>query len=150
MQRAPSYKGFGSGKLRISISCVSRLKRLLIRSKVVENLAVINYDTNNLYLAPYDWRLSYYNLEVRDGYFSRLKTTIEGLKCVALPKFFRSNYESTLFRKRQNKKVVVAAHSMGSTVRHHHLYTYETWYPNLKILVLFRFFWYALDCPTLC
>lgn len=69
-----------------------------IWSKVVENLAVVNYDTNNLYLAPYDWRLSYYNLEVRDGYFSRLKSTIEGLK------------------KRQNKKVVIAAHSMGSTV----------------------------------
>ncbi|PPR02423.1 LOW QUALITY PROTEIN: hypothetical protein CVT26_011391 [Gymnopilus dilepis] len=49
-----------------------------IWSKIVENLAVVNYDTNNLYLAPYDWRLSYYNLEERDGYFSRLKTTIEG------------------------------------------------------------------------
>ncbi|KNZ80989.1 Phospholipid:diacylglycerol acyltransferase [Termitomyces sp. J132] len=48
-----------------------------IWSKIVENLAVVNYDTNNLYLAPYDWRLSYYNLEERDGYFSRLKTTIE-------------------------------------------------------------------------
>ena len=50
------------------------------RSKVIENLAVVNYDTNNLHLAPYDWRLSYYNLEERDGYFSRLKTTIEGFK----------------------------------------------------------------------
>ncbi|KAG6857716.1 hypothetical protein H0H87_004132 [Tephrocybe sp. NHM501043] len=49
-----------------------------IWSKIIENLAVVNYDTNNLYLAPYDWRLSYYNLEVRDGYFSKLKTTIEG------------------------------------------------------------------------
>ncbi len=52
------------------------------RSKIVENLAVINYDTNNLYLAPYDWRLSCYNLEERDGYFSRLKSTIEGLRQV--------------------------------------------------------------------
>ena len=50
------------------------------RSKIVENLAVVNYDTNNLYLAPYDWRLSYWNLEERDGYFSKLKTTIEGFK----------------------------------------------------------------------
>jgi len=50
------------------------------RSKIVENLAVVNYDTNNLYLAPYDWRLSYYNLEERDGYFSKLKSTIEGFK----------------------------------------------------------------------
>lgn len=52
------------------------------RSKIVENLAVVNYDTNNLHLAPYDWRLSYYNLEERDGYFSKLKTTIEGFKYV--------------------------------------------------------------------
>ncbi|KAH9485153.1 Phospholipid:diacylglycerol acyltransferase [Psilocybe cubensis] len=69
-----------------------------IWSKIVENLAVINYDTNNLFLAPYDWRLSYYNLEERDGYFSKLKTTIESL------------------RQRQRKKVVVAAHSMGCSV----------------------------------
>jgi Lecithin:cholesterol acyltransferase. len=52
----------------------------IVRSKIVENLAAVNYDTNNLYLAPYDWRLSYYNLEERDGYFSRLKGTIEGFK----------------------------------------------------------------------
>lgn len=48
----------------------------------MENLAVVNYDTNNLHLAPYDWRLSYYNLEERDGYFSKLKTTIEGFRYV--------------------------------------------------------------------
>ncbi|TCD62272.1 hypothetical protein EIP91_007111 [Steccherinum ochraceum] len=66
-------------------------------SKIVENLAVVNYDTNNLHLAPYDWRLSYYNLEERDGYFSKLKATIEG------------------FRKRDDRRVVLVAHSMGST-----------------------------------
>ncbi|KAJ7188606.1 phospholipid:diacylglycerol acyltransferase [Mycena filopes] len=69
-----------------------------IWSKIVENLAAVNYDTNNLHLAPYDWRLSYYNLEERDGYFSKLKTTIEG------------------FKRRQGKKAVIAAHSMGATV----------------------------------
>ncbi|TFY81159.1 hypothetical protein EWM64_g2857 [Hericium alpestre] len=69
-----------------------------IWSKVIENLAVVNYDTNNLYLAPYDWRLSYYNLEVRDGYFSKLKLHIEG------------------FKRTQGKKSVIAAHSMGSNV----------------------------------
>ncbi|KAH9973691.1 Lecithin:cholesterol acyltransferase-domain-containing protein [Lactifluus volemus] len=68
-----------------------------IWSKVIENLAVVNYDTNNLVMAPYDWRLSMYNLEERDGYFSALKTTIEGLK------------------KRQKKKSVIVAHSMGVT-----------------------------------
>ncbi|KAH8996300.1 LACT-domain-containing protein [Lactarius akahatsu] len=70
-----------------------------IWSKVIENLAVVNYDTNNLVLAPYDWRLTPYNLEERDGYFSVLKTTIEG------------------FKKKQRRKCVIAAHSMGSTVR---------------------------------
>ncbi|KAF9650657.1 phospholipid diacylglycerol acyltransferase [Thelephora ganbajun] len=69
-------------------------------SKVIENLAMVNYDTNNLYLAPYDWRLSFWNLEERDGYFSKLKSTIEG------------------FKKRQKKKTVIAAHSMGATVCH--------------------------------
>lgn len=74
------------------------MKGYWIWAKIIENLAVVNYDTNNLYLAPYDWRLSMWNLEERDGYFSRLKATIEGLK------------------KRQKKRVVIAAHSMGSTV----------------------------------
>ncbi|KAG8890015.1 hypothetical protein FRB98_001450 [Tulasnella sp. 332] len=35
-----------------------------IWAKVIENLACLNYDTNNLELAAYDWRLSYSNLEV--------------------------------------------------------------------------------------
>ncbi|KAJ8521178.1 hypothetical protein ONZ45_g2062 [Pleurotus djamor] len=67
-------------------------------SKIIENLAVVNYDSNNLYLAPYDWRLSFWNLEERDGYFSKLKATIEG------------------FKRRQRKKTVIAAHSMGATL----------------------------------
>lgn len=71
-----------------------RLRRLLNqtprRSKVIENLAVVNYDTNNLHLAPYDWRLSCWNLEERDGYFSKLKSTIEGFKyACSLPIVYR-------------------------------------------------------------
>ena len=53
-----------------------------IWSKIVENLAVVGYDTNNLLLAAYDWRLSYWNLEERDGYFSRLKSSIEEYRFV--------------------------------------------------------------------
>ncbi|KAL5504583.1 LRO1 [Sanghuangporus vaninii] len=68
-----------------------------IWSKIVENLAVVGYDTNNLLLAAYDWRLSYWNLEERDGYFSRLKSSIEE------------------YRRRHKKKVVLVAHSMGSS-----------------------------------
>ena len=52
------------------------------RSKIIENLAAISYDTNLLSLASYNWWLSYYNLEVRDGYFSHLKITIEGFRWV--------------------------------------------------------------------
>ncbi|KAH7102236.1 LACT-domain-containing protein [Auriculariales sp. MPI-PUGE-AT-0066] len=85
-----------------------------IWAKIVENLAVLNYDTNNLFLAAYDWRLSYYNLgrdiqldpcrvshlsEVRDGYFTRLKSRIE------------------MFKKLEGKKSVLVSHSMGGTVR---------------------------------
>ncbi|EUC57472.1 phospholipid:diacylglycerol acyltransferase [Rhizoctonia solani AG-3 Rhs1AP] len=69
-----------------------------IWSKIIENLAVIDYDTNNLYMAAYDWRLSYYNLEVRDGYFSKLKAEIE------------------MFKRRHGKRVVLVSHSMGGTV----------------------------------
>lgn len=34
-----------------------------IWSKIIENLAVIGYDPNSLYMASYDWRLAYGNLE---------------------------------------------------------------------------------------
>jgi phospholipid:diacylglycerol acyltransferase len=76
----------------------------------------VNYDTNNLHLAAYDWRLSYWNLEERDGYFSKLKATIEGYKWGF---FFEKRKDSNYFllcRRRQKKKVVVAAHSMGALV----------------------------------
>src|SRR5262245_4392466 len=35
--------------------------KIMDRSKIIENLAVVGYDTNNLHLAPYDWRLSFWN-----------------------------------------------------------------------------------------
>ncbi|KAI9594975.1 Lecithin:cholesterol acyltransferase-domain-containing protein [Syncephalis fuscata] len=66
--------------------------------KIIENLAAIGYDNNNMHLAAYDWRLSFANLEKRDQYFSKLKGTIE-LAC-----------------KLDNQKVVLVAHSMGANV----------------------------------
>lgn len=69
-----------------------------IWSKVIENLAAIGYDTNNLYLASFDWRLSYHNLEVRDHFFTRLKLQIE---------------QNSILHQ---KKTVLVAHSMGSSV----------------------------------
>ena len=67
----------------------------------MENLAVVNYDTNNLHLAPYDWRLSFYNLEERDGYFSKLKATIEGFRYVHFMfQFVRNDRYGCLGRRR--------------------------------------------------
>ncbi|GFZ46798.1 Phospholipid:diacylglycerol acyltransferase [Saitozyma sp. JCM 24511] len=62
--------------------------------KIVENLAVLGYDTNSMDMAAYDWRLAYYNLEVRDYYFSRLKSRVE------------------LFKKQNKQKVVLCSHSL--------------------------------------
>ncbi|GAA5804463.1 hypothetical protein HPULCUR_009957 [Helicostylum pulchrum] len=67
-------------------------------AKIIENLAMIGYDTNNMHFASYDWRLSFGNLEVRDGYFSHLKSTIE------------------LSKKKSGLKSVVVTHSMGSSM----------------------------------
>lgn len=69
-----------------------------IWNKVLENLAVIGYGPDNMYSAAYDWRLSYLDLERRDGYFSKLKETIE------------------LNNKLNNEKTVLIGHSMGSQI----------------------------------
>ncbi|CAO3653233.1 unnamed protein product [Mucor hiemalis] len=67
-------------------------------AKIIENLATIGYDTNNMHFASYDWRLSFSNLEVRDGYFSHLKATIE------------------LSKQKSGLKSVIVTHSMGSSM----------------------------------
>ena len=69
-----------------------------IWNKILENLATIGYDPDNSYTAAYDWRLSYKNLEVRDSYFTRLKTYCE------------MAYKTT------GQKAVLVSHSMGSQV----------------------------------
>lgn len=69
-----------------------------IWSKIIENLAAIDYDYNDLSLQAYDWRLAYINLQERDAYFSRLKATIE------------HNLQRT------GKKTVLVSHSMGGSV----------------------------------
>lgn len=69
-----------------------------IWNKIFENMATIGYDPTNSYTAAYDWRLAYKNLEVRDRYFSKLKSYIES---------------AVVF---DGKKVVLASHSMGSQV----------------------------------
>ncbi|KAL3426125.1 Lecithin:cholesterol acyltransferase [Phlyctema vagabunda] len=69
-----------------------------IWNKILENLATIGYDPSNSFTAAYDWRLSYANLEVRDQYFTRLKSYVE------------MAYKVT------GKKVVLVSHSMGGQV----------------------------------
>lgn len=68
-----------------------------IWGKIIENLAAIGYDNNNMILASYDWRLAFYNLEVRDKYFTKLKADLETFKLI------------------HDKKTVLLAHSMGKT-----------------------------------
>lgn len=69
-----------------------------IWNRVLENLAAVGYDPGTMMVASYDWRLAYQDLEIRDGYFSKLKLTME------------NGLEST------GKKTVLVSHSMGTQV----------------------------------
>jgi phospholipid:diacylglycerol acyltransferase len=62
----------------------------------------------NSFIAAYDWRLSYVNLEIRDQYFTRLKAYIE------------------LAFATSNQKVLLVSHSMGSQV----LFYFFQWVEN--------------------
>lgn len=76
-----------------------------IWNKILENLATIGYDPTNAFTAAYDWRLTYMNYELRDQYFTRLKTHIE------------------LANKISGRKATLLSHSMGSQV----LYYFFHW-----------------------
>nr|AHA57448.1 phospholipid:diacylglycerol acyltransferases 2 [Linum usitatissimum] len=59
---------------------------------LIANLARIGYEENSMYMASYDWRLSFQNTEVRDRTLSRIKSNIElmvatngGHKAVIIP-----------------------------------------------------------------
>lgn len=69
-----------------------------IWSKIIQNLAAAGYDINMIYLAAYDWRLSMYNLEERDHFYTQVKHQIE--------------LNTLMF----GEKTVLCSHSMGSTV----------------------------------
>ncbi|GLI65076.1 hypothetical protein VaNZ11_008503 [Volvox africanus] len=66
--------------------------------KLVEALADVGYDSNNLVSMSYDWRLAIPLLEERDGYFTRLRLAIEALAEVS------------------SERVVITAHSFGENV----------------------------------
>ncbi|ANB15937.1 phospholipid:diacylglycerol acyltransferase [Sugiyamaella lignohabitans] len=69
-----------------------------IWNKILENLAALGYDVNTMTVASYDWRLAYSDLERRDRYFSKLKSTIEDSLAIS------------------GEKTVIAGHSMGSQI----------------------------------
>ncbi|KAL8089934.1 hypothetical protein AgCh_039409 [Apium graveolens] len=71
---------------------------------LIENLAQLGYEDRNMYMAAYDWRLSFQNTEVRDRSLSRLKCQIE-----------------ILYATNGDKKVVVLPHSMGAVYFLHFL-----------------------------
>ncbi|KAI3463237.1 hypothetical protein Pfo_019900 [Paulownia fortunei] len=59
---------------------------------LIANLAQIGYEEKTMYMASYDWRLSFQNTEVRDQTLSRIKSNIElmvstngGNKAVIIP-----------------------------------------------------------------
>ncbi|KAI4355493.1 hypothetical protein L6164_004259 [Bauhinia variegata] len=59
---------------------------------LIANLARIGYEEKNMYMAAYDWRISFQNTEVRDQSLSRIKSNIElmvatsgGRKAVIIP-----------------------------------------------------------------
>ncbi|KAJ4957836.1 hypothetical protein NE237_024947 [Protea cynaroides] len=62
---------------------------------LIANLARIGYEEKTMYMAAYDWRLSFQNTEVRDQTLSRIKSNIELMVNI------------------NGKKVVVVPHSMG-------------------------------------
>ncbi|XP_010685335.2 phospholipid:diacylglycerol acyltransferase 1 [Beta vulgaris subsp. vulgaris] len=63
---------------------------------MIANLARIGYEEKNMYMASYDWRLSFQNTEVRDHTLCRIKSTIE-----------------VLVATNGGKKAVIVPHSMG-------------------------------------
>lgn len=63
---------------------------------LIANLARIGYEEKTMYMAAYDWRLSFQNTEVRDQTLSRIKSNIE-----------------LMVATNNGNKVVVIPHSMG-------------------------------------
>ncbi|KAG0499687.1 hypothetical protein HPP92_004378 [Vanilla planifolia] len=63
---------------------------------LIANLARIGYEEKTMYMAAYDWRLSFQNTEVRDQTLSRIKSNIE-----------------LMVATNGGNKVVVIPHSMG-------------------------------------
>ncbi|KAG6665075.1 phospholipid:diacylglycerol acyltransferase 1-like isoform X2 [Carya illinoinensis] len=64
---------------------------------LIANLAHIGYEEKNMYMAAYDWRISFQNTEVRDQTLSQIKSKIELMVATS-----------------GGKKAVIVPHSMGA------------------------------------
>ncbi|KAL6750042.1 Lecithin:cholesterol acyltransferase-domain-containing protein [Haematococcus lacustris] len=80
--------------------------------KLVEALADVGYDSNTLVSMAYDWRLAVPLMEARDGWFTRLKLTVEMLASMS------------------GHKVVLASHSYGENVARAFLIWADEWQPG--------------------
>eukprot|EP00744_Colponema_vietnamica_P032823 GILI01053480.1.p1 GENE.GILI01053480.1~~GILI01053480.1.p1 ORF type:complete len:345 (-),score=76.29 GILI01053480.1:11-919(-) len=67
-----------------------------IWGKIIHNLAQIGYDSNNLNMASFDWRLAPRNMQKRDKWFSKLRNHIESAQA-----------------NNDGLRVVVICHSLG-------------------------------------
>ncbi|KAL0463802.1 UNVERIFIED_CONTAM: Phospholipid:diacylglycerol acyltransferase 1 [Sesamum latifolium] len=76
---------------------------------LIANLAQIGYEEKTMYMASYDWRLSFQNTEVRDQTLSRIKSNIE-----------------LMVSTNGGNKAVVVLHSMGVVYFLHFMKWVET------------------------
>ncbi|KAI8868810.1 LACT-domain-containing protein [Ramicandelaber brevisporus] len=73
--------------------------------KIIQNLGALGYDSQNMHLAAYDWRLAFRDAEVRDMYYSKLKVKIEMSKQSAINKAKRNKLRMAKKNKeKKNKK----------------------------------------------
>ena len=80
------------------MSFISFIDSSWVWARIIQNLATLGYDSNNIILSSYDWRLGFSAQETSDSYYSKLKSQIE------------------LAVKHSGEKAVIIAHSMGSSI----------------------------------
>ena len=88
-------EGIGSGEK--SVRRIIKLDSNLII--LVKHLAEIGYDSNSLFMAAYDWRMSPALMQTRDAYFTKLLSMIQVARST-----------------NQNRRVVLIAHSYATQV----------------------------------
>lgn len=81
-------------------------------ASLIDNLAQIGYDINSMYVATYDWRLGFNQMELRDRYFTRLKFKIEEMRII------------------HGQKTAVVCHSLGAVLFHNFLQWVAHTVPN--------------------